>query len=86
MEVGGGVGYVEEWPDAQLLRDAHRGSIRERIGNIVLLDVLRPARREDSLEALARRMLHHRVMPPDPLDPADRDADGLGPLLYEPAT
>jgi len=44
MEVRGGVGYVEAWPDAQVLRDAHRGSIREGTSNIVLRDVLRPAR------------------------------------------
>src|SRR3546814_1667747 len=28
MEVRGGCGYIEEWPDARLLRDAHLGSIR----------------------------------------------------------
>jgi acyl-CoA dehydrogenase len=148
MEVRGGVGYVEEWPDARLLRDAHLGSIWEGTSNIVALDVLRAARREGSLDALnrhlhglleeapglpeaptllarattltataddararqaasalyhltaaiamaweaaqthdpsrlalARLTLRHRVMPRDPLDPADPDADGLGPLL-----
>jgi len=153
MEVRGGVGYVEEWPDARLLRDAHLGSIWEGTSNIVALDVLRAARREGSLDALdrhlrrslkeapglpevpallarattlaaraddaqarqaasalyhlttaiamaweaartddssrlalARMVLRHRVMPRDPLDPADPDADGLGPLLYNPAT
>jgi acyl-CoA dehydrogenase len=152
MEVRGGVGYVEEWPDARLLRDAHLGSIWEGTSNIVALDVLRAARREASLDALnhhlhglleaapglpeasallaratalaakaddaqarqaasalyhltaaiamaweaahiddpsrlelARMILRHRVMPRDPLDPADPDADGLGPLLYDPA-
>ena len=29
MEVRGGCGYIEEWPDARLLRDAHLGSIWE---------------------------------------------------------
>ncbi len=151
MEVRGGVGYVEEWPDARLLRDAHLGSIWEGTSNIVALDVLRAARREGSLDALnrhlhglleeapgvpeaaallarattlaataddararqaasalyhltaaiamaweaartddpsrltlARMTLRHRVMPRDPLDPADPDADGLGPLLDRP--
>lgn len=153
MEVRGGVGYVEEWPDARLLRDAHLGSIWEGTSNIVALDVLRAARREGSLDALdrhlrglleavpglpdapallarattlavgaddaqarqaasalyhlttaiamawegartddpsrlalARMVFRHRVMPRDPLDPSDPDADGLGPLLYKPAT
>lgn len=52
MEVRGGVGYTEEWPDARLLRDAHLGSIWEGSSNIVALDVLRAIRREDALEAL----------------------------------
>jgi hypothetical protein len=52
MEVRGGCGYIEEWPEPRLLRDAHLGSIWEGTSNIVALDVLRAARREDSLEAL----------------------------------
>lgn len=152
MEVRGGVGYIEEWPDARLLRDAHLGSIWEGTSNIVALDVLRAARREGSLDALdrhlrglldaapglpeasallsrattlaataddaqarqaasalyhlttviamaweaaqtgdasrlvlARMALRHRVMPRDPLDPADPDDDGLAMLLDQPA-
>jgi hypothetical protein len=151
MEVRGGVGYIEEWPDARLLRDAHLGSIWEGTSNIVALDVLRAVRREGSLDALnrhldglleeapglpdarallarattlaataddararqaasalyhlttaiamawdaartgdpsrlilARMVLRHRVMPRDPLDPADPDADDLGSLLDAP--
>ncbi len=52
MEVRGGCGYIEEWPDARLLRDAHLGSIWEGTSNVVALDVLRAAAREGSLEAL----------------------------------
>src|SRR3546814_9513740 len=52
MEVRGGCGYIEEWPDARLLRDAHLGSIWEGTSNIVALDVLRAVKREGSLEAL----------------------------------
>src|SRR3546814_16912968 len=52
MEVRGGCGYIEEWPDARLLRDAHLGSIWEGTGNIVALDVLRAVKREGSLEVL----------------------------------
>jgi acyl-CoA dehydrogenase len=52
MEVRGGCGYVEEWPDARLLRDAHLGSIWEGTSNIVALDVQRAIQREECLPAL----------------------------------
>lgn len=52
MEVRGGCGYIEEWSDARILRDAHLGSIWEGTSNIVALDVARAARREDALTAL----------------------------------
>ena len=49
MEVRGGCGYIEEWSDARLLRDAHLGSIWEGTSNIVALDVRRAIVREGSL-------------------------------------
>ena len=52
MEVRGGCGYIEEWPDPRILRDAHLGSIWEGTSNIVALDVRRAARRENALAAL----------------------------------
>ncbi len=52
MEVRGGCGYIEEWSDPRLVRDAHLGSIWEGTSNIVALDVLRAIRREGSLPAL----------------------------------
>ncbi len=52
MEVRGGCGYIEEWSDARVLRDAHLGSIWEGTSNIVALDVARATRREGALEAL----------------------------------
>jgi alkylation response protein AidB-like acyl-CoA dehydrogenase len=52
MEIRGGCGYVEEWSDPRLVRDAHLGSIWEGTSNIVALDVMRAIRREQSLEAL----------------------------------
>ena len=57
MEVRGGCGYIEEWSDARLLRDAHLGSIWEGTSNIVALDVLRAIQREQSLPAL-RALVH----------------------------
>jgi acyl-CoA dehydrogenase len=52
MEVRGGCGYIEEWPDARLVRDAHLGSIWEGTSNIVALDAMRAIRREASLDVL----------------------------------
>ena len=52
MEVRGGCGYIEEWSDARVLRDAHLGSIWEGTSNIVALDVARATRREGALDAL----------------------------------
>ena len=52
MEVRGGCGYIEEWADPRLVRDAHLGSIWEGTSNIVALDVLRAAQREGSLPVL----------------------------------
>ena len=58
MEVRGGCGYIEEWSDARVLRDAHLGSIWEGTSNIVALDVARAARRENALEALNDYLRH----------------------------
>jgi alkylation response protein AidB-like acyl-CoA dehydrogenase len=52
MEVRGGCGYIEEWPDARLLRDAHLGSIWEGTSNIVALDVVRAIGRNQALPTL----------------------------------
>lgn len=49
MEVRGGCGYIEEWGDPRIVRDAHLGSIWEGTSNIVALDVVRAIRREGSL-------------------------------------
>lgn len=51
MEVRGGCGYIEEWIEARLVRDAHVGSIWEGTSNIVALDVYRACRKVAALEA-----------------------------------
>ena len=43
MEIRGGCGYVEEFVNARLLRDAHLGSIWEGTSNIVGIDAIRRA-------------------------------------------
>lgn len=52
LEVRGGCGYIEEWSDARILRDAHLGSIWEGTSNIVALDIFRSIRRESTLKVL----------------------------------
>src|SRR5205085_11406376 len=67
MEVRGGCGYIEEWSDPRLVRDAHPGSIWEGTSNIVALDVVRAARRDGChrslADALTRRLDGARVPP-----------------------
>lgn len=73
MEVRGGCGYVEEWSDARLVRDAHLGSIWEGTSNVVALDVIRAIRRSDAAAALGedlRRRL--ATVPPALAEPLGR--------------
>jgi alkylation response protein AidB-like acyl-CoA dehydrogenase len=52
MNVRGGNGYVEEWVNARLLRDAYLGAIWEGTSNVVALDVQRAIMREQCDAAL----------------------------------
>ena len=53
MEMRGGIGYVEEWVNPRLVRDAHLGSIWEGTSNIVALDaVTRAVAKHDCHEPL----------------------------------
>jgi alkylation response protein AidB-like acyl-CoA dehydrogenase len=53
MEVRGGNGYIEEWTNARLVRDAHLGSIWEGSSNVIALDVLRCMRKFGAHRQLA---------------------------------
>jgi len=64
MEVRGGCGYIEEWPEPKLLRDSHLGSIWEGTSNIVALDVLRAARREGGFAALSGHIRNQQAEAP----------------------
>ena len=61
MEVRGGTGYIEEWSDARLVRDAHLGSIWEGTGNIVALDALKRAVGRHGADAALSADLHARL-------------------------
>jgi acyl-CoA dehydrogenase len=61
LEMRGGIGYVEEFATARLLRDAHLGSIWEGTGNIVALDALKRAVGRHGAEAALGADLHARL-------------------------
>jgi acyl-CoA dehydrogenase len=61
LEMRGGIGYIEEFVTARLLRDAHLGSIWEGTGNIVALDALRRAVGRHGAEAALAADLHARL-------------------------
>jgi acyl-CoA dehydrogenase len=61
MEVRGGNGYIEEWVNARLVRDAHIGVLWEGTSNINALDIVKRAvgksRAHRILEAALKRRL-----------------------------
>src|ERR1700722_6178004 len=61
MEMRGGIGYIEEFATARLLRDAHLGSIWEGTGNIVAIDALKRAVGRHGAEAALAADLHARL-------------------------
>jgi alkylation response protein AidB-like acyl-CoA dehydrogenase len=67
MEARGGDGYVEEWVQPRLLRDAHLGSIWEGTTNVVQLDVLRAMARDGAHRPLLERLAGAARPPYEPL-------------------
>jgi acyl-CoA dehydrogenase len=61
LEMRGGIGYVEEFATARLLRDAHLGSIWEGTGNIVAIDVLKRAVGRHGADSALVADLHARL-------------------------
>jgi acyl-CoA dehydrogenase len=57
MEARGGNGYIEEWIEPRLLREAHLGSIWEGTSNIIALDVVRAAAKADAHRVLAECLM-----------------------------
>src|SRR5699024_4661782 len=51
-------GYIEEWVEPRLVRDAHLGSIWEGTSNIVALDVIRAMDRNGCLDPLKEHVEH----------------------------
>lgn len=73
MEVRGGNGYIEEWVQARLVRDAHIGVLWEGTSNINALDIITravgKARAHKSLQAALVKLLDEAAAIP----PAFRD-------------
>jgi alkylation response protein AidB-like acyl-CoA dehydrogenase len=61
LEMRGGIGYIEEFATARLLRDAHLGSIWEGTGNIVAIDAVRRAIGRHGADAALAADLHARL-------------------------
>src|SRR5947209_5264639 len=61
MEMRGGIGYIEEFVNPRLLRDAHLGSIWEGTSNIVALDALKRAVGRHRADAALSADLHARL-------------------------
>lgn len=62
LEIRGGNGYVEDWVNPRLLRDAIVNVVWEGSSNVIVLDVLRAIEREGAGAALLH-MLHTRLQP-----------------------
>jgi alkylation response protein AidB-like acyl-CoA dehydrogenase len=60
LEMRGGNGYVEDWPNSRLLRDAIVNVVWEGSSNVIVLDVMRAINREGAATALFG-MLHQRL-------------------------
>ena len=73
MEVRGGNGYIEEWVNARLVRDAHIGVLWEGTSNINALDIVTRAvgksRAHRTLETALRKLLDETT----PIPSAFRD-------------
>jgi len=61
LEMRGGIGYIEEFATARLLRDAHLGSIWEGTGNIVAIDALTRAIGRHGADSALAADLHARL-------------------------
>jgi acyl-CoA dehydrogenase len=60
LEMRGGNGYIEDWPNARLLRDCIVNAIWEGSSNVIALDVLRAMEREGADRSLFE-MLQSRL-------------------------
>ncbi len=61
MEARGGNGYIEDWPNARLIRDAHLGLLWEGTSNINALDAVQRAVKKNKAHEPLRDDLRRRL-------------------------
>ena len=61
MEIRGGCGYVEDFVESRLVRDAHLGSIWEGTSNIVAIDAIERAVGRQSADAALEQSLRREL-------------------------
>jgi acyl-CoA dehydrogenase len=70
MEARGGNGYIEEWVNPRLVRDAHIGVLWEGTSNVNAIDVVRravgKASSDDALDAMLRQKIEEASALPAP--------------------
>ena len=61
LEMRGGNGYIEDWANAKLVRDAHLGLIWEGTSSVNALDIVRRAVGRGGAQAALAGVLHERL-------------------------
>jgi len=61
MEMRGGNGYIEDWANAKLIRDAHLGLIWEGTSSVNALDIVRRATGRERAHMVLADALHGRI-------------------------
>ncbi len=61
MEARGGNGYIEDWPNARLVRDAHLGVLWDGTSNINALDALQRSLKKERAHLNLRKDLEERL-------------------------
>lgn len=61
MEARGGNGYIEDWPNARLIRDAHLGVLWDGTSNVNALDALQRSLRKERAHIDLRKDLDSRL-------------------------
>ncbi len=73
METRGGNGYIEEWVNSKLVRDAHIGVLWEGTSNINAIDVVRRAVTKANAHEALQALLHEKLQQADGLPQTYRE-------------
>lgn len=61
MEARGGNGYIEDWPNAKLIRDAHLGVLWDGTSNINALDAIHRSMKKEQAHVDLKKDLNERL-------------------------